>query len=86
MFLIVIRITFEEQKGKIMKSEILSNFLQAQETTKERISLDFTAHKTIEFWHFMGINSDTESFCISSEDISLEEFNKQMVVYLLKNC
>ena len=69
-----------------MKSKILQNFLNAQETTKERITLEFTPYKTVEFWHFMGINSDTESFCISSEDISLEEFNKQMVEYLLKNC
>lgn len=69
-----------------MKNQILKNFLQAQEKTKERITLEFTPYKTVEFWHFMGINSDTESFFISSEDISLVEFNKQMVEYLLKNC
>lgn len=69
-----------------MRKEILSNFLNAQEKTKERITLEFTQSNTVEFWHFMGINSDTKAFCISSEDISLEEFNEQMVEYLLKNC
>lgn len=68
-----------------MKTEILTAFLNAQEKTTERITLEFTQFNTVEFWHFMGINSDTRAFCISSEDISLEEFNKQMVEYLEKN-
>lgn len=69
-----------------MKSEILQNFLQAQERTTERILLEFTQDRIVEFWHFMDFDSDTKAFCISSEDISLEEFNKQMVEYLFKNC
>lgn len=70
----------------MIHSEILTAFLDAQKLTTERITLEFTQSNTVEFWHFMGINSDTKAFCISSEDISLEEFNKQMAEYLLKNC
>ena len=66
----------------MIHSEILTAFLDAQNLTTEYITLEFKQFNKVEFWHFTDVDSQIESFCILSDDITLEEFKKQMVEYL----